>query len=408
MSMLCAVNLNAQEPPEMYHITVSANPAEGGFLAFNGSIFSYGELCWVCTLTNPGWNFINWTEDGAEVSTDEFYTFIVESDRHLVANFVPTTGEINVSANPAEGGVVAGGGSYDYGTSVTVTATAHPGFLFKNWTEDGLILVEGASFSFEVHGPRNLVANFVPATVEITLSKNIENGGEVFGAGVYSYGQTVIVYLSVNLPEYMFVNWTEDGNVVTVMPAFSFPATQSRHLVANFRGAAYEIPVYANPPEGGMVTGGGVYHYGDHVTISATPNPDYHFLNWTKYVLGEGTVVSTEPDYTYVIEGEGWGNCAFVAYFAEGDGLLPIEPIDVGAMTIYPNPTDGQLTIEMGDMRYETCDIGIYDVTGKMQKVESRMQDGTLRLNFSDLPTGVYFIRIQTEKEMITRKVIKQ
>ena len=36
---------------------------------------------------SPGYVFLNWTEDGEEVSTENPYTFTLERDRHLVANF---------------------------------------------------------------------------------------------------------------------------------------------------------------------------------------------------------------------------------------------------------------------------------------------------------------------------------
>jgi len=336
-AMLCAWNLNAQN----YNIYLGSNPSWGGTLTINGEansfgVFSYGETITVGATPTQYFEFGYWEEMGIEenyvVSYDPEYAFIVTGERFLVASFNVTTTpfEVIVSANPEEGGIVTGGGFYTINEIVTVTAEANPGFLFLGWTENGYMLSTNSNFSFPMYPtvePRHLVANFVPATVEITLSKNIEEGGDVFGGGTYSYGQTVIVHTVQNLPMYHFYNWTEDGNVVSWPPVFSFKATQSRHFVANFVPATYEFSVYANPYEGGTVTGGGVYPYGTSVTLSATANEEYIFLNWTKFVSGNGTVVSTEPNYTFEATG---GSCAFVAYFEKEAKVTVLTNIQGG------------------------------------------------------------------------------
>lgn len=78
----------------------------------------------------------------------------------LVCDIETTTYTIGVSANPAEGGMVSGGGTYDEGSTCTVTATANSGYTFANWTENDTVVSSNASYSFTVTGNRNLVANF--------------------------------------------------------------------------------------------------------------------------------------------------------------------------------------------------------------------------------------------------------
>ena len=474
MTMLCAWNLNAQ----VYNIITSSNPEEGGF-AFGTGLYGEGTSSNVWAGAFPGYTFINWTEEGTVVSTDEIYIFIVTKDRTLVANFFPMAYEIIVSANPPEGGTVVGDGSYNYGQEATVLAEPNVNYTFVNWTNEyGTVVSTDPVYTFTVNGPRSLVANFVPATCEIKLSKNIEEGGTVVGDGVYSYGQTVVVCAYHNLPVYEFENWTEDGNVVSIISAIHFPATQSRHLVANFQLANYHIPVYANPLAGGNVTGGGTYHYGDHVTISATAKPGYQFLNWTQYILGTGTVVSTEPTYTYEVAGEGMGNCAFVAYFAkiagitvlvnvpggevlgggvyhygdevtveaipypgyvftgwtegrgvvstdnpysftvtedrilianfEEEGALSIEPIDAGAMMIYPNPTTSDMTVVLNDHALKIVEIELYDLAGRKVHQQTVNQSyGTLRM--SELAQGTYVLKVYLNQgDPVIQKVVKQ
>jgi len=480
IAMLCTWNLNAQE---LHNITLIKNPPQGGVLIGGGSL-PYGSSETVMAIHQANWSFFNWTEDGTEVSTDAFYTFTVERDRNLVANFVPTAGvitllthpvaggiaygsgvyeygtvititaipqpyfeflywtnedgelfsvnaiccftvikdhtliahfgitasfDITVSANPVEGGTVSGAGSYPFGTTVTVTAEPHPDFLFLNWTENGNMVSTDPHFAFSVYGPRNLVANFVPATCEITLSKNIEGAGALHGAGIYNYGQMAIVYADNYLPEYMFAHWTEDGNIVSYGPVISaFQVTQSRHLVAHFKPAVYEIPVYANPYEGGAVEGGGIHGYGVVVTIAATANEGYQFLNWTKFVLGNGAVVSTDPHYTFEVTGDVLGNCAFVAYFTkEEKDALSIEPIDAGAMKIYPNPVNSDMTVVLNNSVLRIVEMELYDLTGrKVYQQTVNQSRGTLQMN--DLAQGTYLLKVYLDQgDVVVQKVVK-
>jgi hypothetical protein len=68
------------------------------------------------------------------------------------------------------------------------------------------------------------------------------------------------------------------------------------------------IGVTANPEEGGMVSGGGIFMDQTSCTVSATANEDYVFMNWTE----NGNVVSFEATYTFIV----YGNRNLVANFA--------------------------------------------------------------------------------------------
>ena len=54
-----------------------------------GHAYDYGESCTVTATANEGYVFVNWTENGQEVSTSASYNFVVTGVRTLVANFEP-------------------------------------------------------------------------------------------------------------------------------------------------------------------------------------------------------------------------------------------------------------------------------------------------------------------------------
>ncbi|WP_369015115.1 InlB B-repeat-containing protein, partial [Klebsiella pneumoniae] len=49
-----------------------------------GGTYQEGQTCMVEATTNVGYNFINWTENGVEVSASASYTFTVTANRTLV------------------------------------------------------------------------------------------------------------------------------------------------------------------------------------------------------------------------------------------------------------------------------------------------------------------------------------
>ena len=72
----------------------------------------------------------------------------------------PVLYTIEVLANPNGFGEVYGGGEYQQGVQCTVMATAHEGYLFLNWTENGTPVSSDESYVFTVTGNRSLTANF--------------------------------------------------------------------------------------------------------------------------------------------------------------------------------------------------------------------------------------------------------
>ena len=243
--------------PVNYTVSVSANPSNGGTVTGAGT-YAQGFVCTVTATANSGYTFSSWTENGAVVSTSASYSFAVTSNRSLVANFIsnPVNYIINVSANPSNGGTVTGGGSYQQGTTCTVTATANEGYYFFSWMENGEEVSASANYSFTVTSNRNLVAFFMadPVNCIINASASPSNGGSISGAGTYPLGQICTLIASAN-PGYTFMNWTEGlsweagGEIISTEASYSFTVTGNWNVVANFSSNAlhWNVDVYQYP-----------------------------------------------------------------------------------------------------------------------------------------------------------------
>ena len=149
-----------------YTISVTASPTEGGTVSGHGS-YEKGQSCTVTATPAPNHTFTCWNENDSLVSTEASYTFEVSCDRSLTAVFTSDGGgsdpllyNIRISANPIEGGMVSGGGSYEEGQPCTVKASTNTLYTFTNWTENGHIVSDSATYTFTVTCNRNLVANF--------------------------------------------------------------------------------------------------------------------------------------------------------------------------------------------------------------------------------------------------------
>jgi len=359
------------KPISVYTITVSASPAVGGTVD-GGDTYTHGTEVTVTATPAEGYKFVNWTENGNVVSEAASYTFTAEGNRNLVANFTVITiirYEITVTVSPEGGGTLTGGGTYEHGTEVTVTATPAEGYEFVKWTENETVVSGAASYTFTAESNRNLVANFqlsIPFTAwaktyggsasdsAYSIQQTSDGGyivaGQTSSFGAGGYDPWVLKLrpggsIDPSCPSGMVAESTAIPDSTSVTPSTSTatakdsagtitdtavtPADTSAVVQTQCEGAyeTYEITVTASPGEGGTVDGGGTYTHGTEVTVTAAPNKGYEFVNWTE---GE-TVVSEEASYTFTAE----RNRNLVANFTV------ITPPDVTPPTVTSfNPAD--------------------------------------------------------------------
>ena len=378
---------NFQAQPQNYTISVSANPNNGGTVS-GGGTYQQGQSCTVHATANTGYTFTNWTENGNVVSTNANYTFTVNGNRTLVANFQMQSYTITVTANPAIGGTVSGGGTFNYGQSCTVTATANEGYVFNHWLENGNVVSTQANYTFTVTGNRNLVAIITPHVYTIFAVPNPPEGGNTTGEGSYDYGQTCTVTAIPNIG-YDFINWTEDDNVISTDESYSFIVTGNRMLIANFDLKTFEIAASVDPEEAASISGSGTYNYGEEVTLTFDRNEDWAFQNWTE----NGEVVSEEMTYTFIAT----ENRNLVAHFqyTEGIGENSI------AAKVYPNPTKGEVMVESEGMSHIRI-VNAYGQTVYNAKAEGEQ----VRIDLSGMAKGIYMMHIEANDGQTVKRIV--
>ncbi len=162
-------------------------------------------------------------------------------------------------------------------------------------------------------------------------------------------------------------------------------ATEFQQSVTNFT-----VTTEANPAVGGTTIGGGTFANGSNVTVTATSNTGYSFLNWTE----NGTEVSTSSSYGFALSSDR----DLVANF-ELTSSINENAVKDDKLIIYPNPTSGLVTVHYDDF----LSIELYGAFGNFI-----LKSSEKTINLMNQPSGVYFLKIQYSNGLETlRKIIK-
>ena len=260
------------------------------------------------------------------------------------------------------------------------------------WTKNGAQVSTNANYTFTVTESAAFVAHFEQQSYTIIATANPTEGGSITGAGTYTYGQSCS--LTATLAQgYDFVNWTENGNIVSTNASYGFPVTSNRTLVANFELRTLNIVVVVNPAEGGTAIGEGTYNYGEEVTVTVSRNEDWAFINWTE----NGNVVSEEETLTFVATESRTlvANLDYTEGIGEQGGM---------ALLMYPNPVGDLLTVEA----QETIEkVEVYNIVGALV-LSQTCNANKVEIGTAELPAGTYIIRLTTDNGLRANRFVKE
>jgi hypothetical protein len=75
-------------------------------------------------------------------------------------------------------------------------------------------------------------------------------------------------------------------------------------------------------------------------------------------------------------------------------------------ISAYPNPSNGSFTLNTGTM--ETKDVYVYNALGKIVYQKNKVSEKTVDINISNTPKGVYLIKVISDDQTETIKIINQ
>jgi hypothetical protein len=153
----------------------------------------------------------------------------------LTVNVLPNTGAGTVTADPT-----SGDGTYEFGTTVTLTAVPAAGYRFVNWTGD--VTGTEASILVTMSGVRTVTANFEPIpTHTVTVTATPSEGGTVSrtpSKDVYAEGEKVTL-TATPATNWVFRGWLDGATTVSTDVAFEYTVgTANMALTAKFKAVA--------------------------------------------------------------------------------------------------------------------------------------------------------------------------
>jgi prepilin-type N-terminal cleavage/methylation domain-containing protein len=260
-------------PLTTYTLAISAG-AGGTVNTVVNDTYVSGSTPTITATPNVNYAFISWTGDTG-CSGVASHTITIDANKTCTANFIAT---YTLSISAGAGGTVntAINGTYNSGSTPTITATPNANYIFGSWTGDtgcaGVV-----SHTIAMTANKTCVANFIAT---YTLSISAGTGGTVNTAvnGTYNSGSTPTITATPNA-NYAFSSWTGGGNCAGVA-SHTILMNANQTCVANFI-ATYTLTISANT--GGTVNTAvnGTYNSGDTPTITATPNSGSAFVSWT-------------------------------------------------------------------------------------------------------------------------------
>ncbi len=278
-------------------LVVQADPVSGGSVT-GGGTFVVGSTNWIAaTASNAWWRFLAW-QDG---NTNAARSIIMPAGGATYLASFAALGTVALYASPTNGGNIAGAGTYIVGSNATLTATASNGWVFLHW--NGSVTNNPWLLSV-TSGATVCTAAFARVSV-VTVLATPTHGGSVTGGGTYFAGSNATL-TATPAGNWGFGGWN-DGHTSTVR-SITVPVTNSTYT-ATFLAPA-TVTAGVTPPAGGSVSGAGTYAPGTNITLLATPNTGWGFLNWTDGDSSNPRVVTVPA-----------GGAGYTARFASVAGL---------------------------------------------------------------------------------------
>jgi len=372
--------VNAQWQVNSYDITI--NQVTGGTITV--SFAGESATSYVSTTTDTSANFETWIQLSADadygydfvdfmvttVSGDTLETtnngFIMPAENVTVTAAL-TLHNFNITVNVSDQtpwGTVSGSGSFAYGSTDTLTATADEGYIFLGWND---LSIDNPRI-ITVDRDSNFIAFFIPEEIEIISNDTLMGHVNVqLPGGGHLSPNTPIVITAVPEPHYHFVSWS-DGN--TDNPRTIFPA-QAIGLTAIFAIDQHTITATSNDINMGDVIGGGTYDYGTEISLTANALTGYVFVSWNDGNTENPRYITVEQDST------------FTAIFQIQDGINDANMSNVNVYS-YEN----QVVVANA----EGFSVEIFDMSGRLVISENNVSQSVRKYIIAT--DGIYLVKV--------------
>lgn len=141
-----------------------------------------------------------------------------------------------------------------------------------------------------------LLSGCLSREYQVTLESKPGQAGELEGEGTYEEGEKVLVEAQEK-KGHQFKRWTEEGEKVSTAEEYVFEIKDHKELQAHFEKKNYKVSAEIIEEDGGTVEGEGSFAFGEKVSLEATPEQGYDFIEW----IVDGERVSEKEVYEFKV-----------------------------------------------------------------------------------------------------------
>lgn len=244
---------------------------------------------WNAALTDYR-NALALDPDHAEASANlEELQRVIENHNHT----------LTTAANPSEAGTVTEGARVFHRIPYAITATANEGWLFTEWTGEGVEEPEEASTTIRLESDQSVTATFVKTWNLEVLSANPEMGsaGE---SGTYREDEPVAVKAEAE-DYFAFSKWRSDTCEIADPEQAETEVTLSNDATVTAEFVpAFKLSAVPDPEIGGQVGPSGFFEEYSVVPIQAQPRDGFEWVGW----IGDGIKDPSSAETTISLTGD--------------------------------------------------------------------------------------------------------
>ncbi len=151
--------------------------------------------------------------------------------------------------------------------------------------------------------------------------------------------------------------------------------------------------------------------------IGSTTLSTGNFVTYQWYRDGIAIPGATSQNLNYTVGGNyqvmvtnasGCDNFSDGVVIGQGKGGIGIEEELFGNLDLYPNPSNGLITIDLNREQVESIEITVYNTAGKQvfAQTEHTSTEGKTRIDLSNLPDATYLVHIKSGNETAVKRVV--
>ena len=218
--------ITANFQKKKFSLVIGESP--GGKVSGHGT-FEYESEANISAIANEGYTFSNWNGTGIRNPGSPDTTVLMSEERNISAVF--TIKQYILSLPATEGGEVDGGGIYNHGSEVEISATPATGYSFKKWNGGNPDNPTSSLATIILTEDTNITASF--DRIVYTLQLNASIGGTVSAGGEYYYGYFAPITATPR-DGYRFIRWEGDSVQNPNIPFTTTSMITDRNLTALF------------------------------------------------------------------------------------------------------------------------------------------------------------------------------